>query len=385
MAIHKNSNDISELSNSTSFYALVCMVIIFVVIVTYGWSTMLTPIIALPAGWTPYLDPLFTLLRYAVGFAIAMVGVTLGKAVAAEQMRISAEATPKFKNTWWAYFAVLLFISSLGTMNTMFMQTQQTSVLGEVISQTTKSLQKLKAKVDENLSTPAYDQQRTDIKQLFSNFEKELRNPANCGMGAQANKRFQELQAVLPKLKPLAIGSGACKNVDKLIEDYQDTVDKLLIDLPNQQVKKRYQQRLSITDKIDEQIANIENLKVQNTSLDKSVALPVLNASWSFYAQALQEAELLANADFRLPTEIVNKNAQGMGNITQILPLLISHLDNPLTYLIFFAAVIFDIFLIQFFSRYLHGLDLVREESPYTASSNLNSSRASNLFEDGPR
>jgi hypothetical protein len=382
MSTLKKSNDIRELSNSTSFYALVCMVIIFLVIVTYGWATMLAPVIALPADWTPYLDPLFKLIRYLVGFAIAVVGVTLGKAVAAEQMRINSETNPQFKKTWWAYFAVLLFISALGTMNTMFMQTQQTSVLGEVISQTTKSLQKLKAKVDENLTTPAYDQQRTEVQQLFSNFEKELRNPANCGMGAQANKRFQELQAVLPKLKPLAIGSGACNNVNRLIDDYRDTVNKLLNDLPNQQIKKRYRQRLAITEKIDEQIVNIENLKVQSTSIDKSVALPVLNASWSVYAQALQEAELLSNAEFGLPAEIVNKNAQGMGNITQILPLMISNLDNPLTYLIFIAAVIFDILLIQFFSRYLHGLGLIREESIYTAQSNLSSGKASNLFED---
>jgi hypothetical protein len=155
-----------------------------------------------------------------------------------------------------------------------------------------------------------------------------------------------------------------------------------LNDLPNQQIKKRYSQRLAITEKIDEQIVNIENLKVQSTSIDKSVALPVLNASWSVYAQALQEAELLSNAEFGLPAEIVNKNAQGMGNITQILPLMISNLDNPLTYLIFIAAVIFDILLIQFFSRYLHGLGLIREESIYTAQSNLSSGKASNLFED---
>jgi hypothetical protein len=382
MTTLKKFNDIRELSNSVSFYALVCMVVIFLVIVSYGWSTMLTPIIALPADWSPYLDPLFKLIRYSVGIAIAIVGVTLGKAVAAEQMRINSETDAKFKKTWWAYFAVLLFISALGTMNTMFMQTQQTSVLGEVISQTTKSLQKLKVKVDENLTTPAYDQQRTDVQQLFSNFEKELRNPANCGMGAQANKRFQELQSVLPKLKPLAIGSGACNNVNSLIDNYRGTVNNLLDDLPNQQIKKRYKQRVAITEKIDEQIVNIENLKVQNTSLDKSVALPVLNASWSVYAQALQEAELLANAEFGLPPEIVSKNAQGMGNITQILPLLISNLHNPLTYLIFFAAVIFDVLLIQFFSRYLHGLGLIREESIYTAQSNLTSGKASNLFED---
>jgi len=380
--MNRRTNNISDVSNTVSFYALVCLIVIFMTIVTYGWSTMLSPVISRPIDWPDFLEFIFTLLRYTAGLAVAIAGVILAKAVAAERIRLDSEQVPKYTNTWKAFFAVLLIISSLGTMNTMFMQTQQTSVLGDVISKTRTHIQKLKFKIEENLTTVAYDKQRAEIDQLFANFEKELRNPANCGFGAQSNQRFRELQQVLPNLKPLALGGGACQNVDALITAYKDTVDKLKDDLPDPNTKKRYQQRNSFINNLQKTIDTIENLKVQNTNLDKGTTMPVLTSAWNTYAQTLQEAELITGKTFDLPAEIIDKNAQGMGNITQILPLLISKLDELVTYLIIFAAVMFDVLLIEFFSRHLHS-NLGANKNPFSiSSSNYSTSKASNLFEE---
>lgn len=382
MVMRRRQDDIAEVSNSVSFYALICLIVIFLLIVAYGWSTMLVPVISLPDGWPEMLSPMFTLIRYAAGVAIALAGITLGKAVAAERIRISAEEQPKFTNTWKAYFVVLLIISALGTMNTMFMQTQESGVLGDVISKTRNHLQELKFKIDANLATPAYDKQRADIAQLFGNFEKELRNPANCGFGAQSNQRFRELQTVLPKLKPLALGSGACENVGALITAYKGSVDQLTDDLPDPATKKRYQQRKVFISQIEKTIVGIEEMKVKNVRLSKDAAMPALTSAWNIYAQLLKEAELIAGSPLGLPEEIVDKNAQGMGNITQIIPLLISQFNNPLTYVIIAAAVFFDVLLIEFFSRYLHSRVVIRKETFYTAQPGVASSRASNLFEE---
>ena len=269
MVSKRHRTDISEVSNTVSLASLVCLIILFGIIVTYGWSTMLLPVITLPNGWPEYLSPAFSLLRYIAGMSIAFAGVILAKAVSAERIRIAQESSPNYTNTWKAYFLVLLLISALGTMNTMFMQTQQTIVLGDVVSETRNHLQQLKFKIDEKLSTQAYDQQRIKIDQVFANFEKELRNPANCGFGAQSNMRFQELQSQLPTLKPLALGSGACQNVDALITGYRETVNKLTDDLPDPVTKKRYLQRRVLTEKIEATIKQIEDMKVKNPDLDK--------------------------------------------------------------------------------------------------------------------
>lgn len=382
MVMPRRRNEIADVSNSASFYALISLIVIFLFIITYGWSTMLSPVIALPHDWPEFLSPIFTLLRYLAGIAIALGGIVLGKAVAAERIRIASEDQPKFTNTWKAYFFLLLVISALGTMNTMFMQTQQSTVLADVISKTRNHLQQLKFKVDEKLATPAYDQQRADIAQLFGNFEKELRNPANCGFGAQSNLRFRELQAVLPKLKPLALGSGACENVGALISAYKDTVFKLTDDLPDPITKKRFSQKKLFISKIEKTIVDIEEMKVKNANLSKDAAMPVLTTAWNIYAEILSEAELIAGSPFGLPSEINDKNVQGMGNITQIIPLLINQLDNPITYLIIAAAVFFDVLLIEFFGRYLHSQVVIRKETFYTSQPGMNSNKINNLFEE---
>ena len=382
MVTKRRRTDIADVSNTVSLYALVCLIILFGLIVTYGWSTMLSPVIVLPHEWPEYLSPLFSLLRYLAGISIAIAGIILAKAVSAERIRIAQESTPKFTNTWKAYFLVLLLISALGTMNTMFMQTQQTSVLGDVVSQTRNHLQQLKYKIDEKLATQAYDQQRINIDQMFANFEKELRNPANCGFGAQSNMRFQELQSQLPKLKPLALGSGACQNVDALIAGYRDTVNKLTDDLPDPVTKKRFLQRKALTEKVEKTISQIEEMKVKNPNLDKAVALPILTSAWNTYAQTRVEVQLLGGTSLDIPEEIVNKNVVGMGHITQIIPLLISQFDNPLTYLIIFCAVLFDVLLVEFFSRHLHSHVGKKEEVYFSSPNGSNSHKARNLFEE---
>lgn len=385
MFAKRRQDDIAEVSNSVSFYALISLIVMFVVIVAYGWSTMLVPVISLPSGWSDFLSPIFTLLRYAVGLAIAVAGVLFGKAVAAERIRISAEEEAKFKNTWKAYFIVLFVISALGTMNTMFVYTQGSYALSEAISKTRNHLQQLKFRIDDRLATSNYDQQRADIAQLFGNFEKELRNPANCGFGAQSNMRFRELQVVLPKLKPLSLGSGACANVGEQITSYRQIVEALMDDLPDPATKKRYQQRKAFSTQIEKTITDIEEIKVQNASLDKAVVVPALAAAWITYERILREAELTSGSSFELPAKIVDKNAQSMGDITQIIPLLIEHSDDPKTYVIIGAALLFDILLIQFFSRYLHSRTVVRRETTYTPHLGRRSERDTNLFEEERR
>jgi hypothetical protein len=375
-------NDIVEVSKSASYYSLISLIVVFLVIVTYGWSTMLTSIISLPDGWPEILSILFTLCRYAAGFAIAAAGIVLGKAVAAERIRISSEDAPKYRNTWKAYFIVLLVISALGTMNTMFMGTQQSGVLGDAISRTTRSLQQLESKIDEKLATPSYDQQRTDIQLLREQFEMELRNKANCGFGAQASRRFRDLQVALPKLVPLSIGSGACTNVEAVIADYKRAVERLTDDLPNPETKKRFQHRNDLIFKIKEATKAITEMKDKSVSLSKAIAVPALTAAWTIYAQALSEAELIAGSSFDLPTKIEEKNIQGMGNITQIIPLMISQFDSPVTYVIIAAAVFFDILLIEFFARYFHSHVAIRRETKYNAQPGAVRGRSTNLFED---
>jgi len=382
MTINRQKDDIVEVSDTVSFYALLSLIIIFLLVVSTGWSRMFSTVITLPHGWSESFSLVFTFLQYVAGLTVALMGVTLGKAIAAERIRITAEDTPKYKHTWKGYFLLLLVISALGTMNTVFMQTQQGSVLGEVISTTRNYLLQLKFKVDEHLATPAYDQQKTEVEQLFINFERELRNPANCGFGAQANKHFRELQSVLPKLQPMSLGSRACENIGVQISAYKETVEKLVLDLPDPITKRRFQQRQAFISQIDKIIFEIDEMKVRNASLSKAVVLPALTVAWNSYEQILKEVELISGVALELKSEIVDKKVQGMGGMSQIIPLLLSQLDDSRTYFTIGAAVLIDVLLILFFARYIHSRVLIRRSSLYPTQPGNDSGRVKNIFEE---
>jgi hypothetical protein len=381
MIMQRRSDDINDVSNNVSFYALVCLVLVFLVIVTYGWSKMLVPDAANSSASFDFLSAALTLFKYIAAFGIAILGVVLAKGVAAERMRIDSESSPKFTNTWKAYFAVLLLISALGTMNSLLMLFLQDSLLTDAITNTVHNLQQLQAKVDENLATPEYDKKRAKIDHLFDNFEKELSNPANCGFGAESNQRFRELQAELPDLKPLKLGSGSCRNIDALISTYRDAVSRQKDDIPDANTKQRFQKRISMLETIKQAISDIEKLRIENTNLNKDIVGPKLSPAWTIYQNTLGEAQLLAGTSFGLPSTISDPSIAGMGGILEVLPMLAKQWTNPAAYLIFLFAVLFDVLLIEFFSRHLHASVVIREETIYTTSARSGSSRAGNIFE----
>lgn len=378
----KPLGDIKDVSDATAKGALCCLGVFFLIIVTYGWATMFTPIFSLAHGSSEILVALLNFMKYIAGLAVAIAGVTLAKAVAAERLRISSGQNNKNINTWIAYFAVLLIISALGTMNTMFMQTQQTTALGDVITKTNGQLILLQKKINEKLATPSYDKLRINIDIKFRDFKAELKNPSNCGFGAQSNKNFQELQAILPTLKPLALGAGSCQNVDTIIAGYKESVEILKDELPEPNIKEYYRVRNTLNTVIENTLAKLNALKVNNLNLNKAAALPDLNEAWSSYSDILTKVETLSGSQLGLPSDITDKDAQGMGNITQILPLLIHNLNNLLTYLIIVSAILFDLLLIEFYSRYLSSKWTVKEEEKYSSSNNYSSSKAKNILED---
>lgn len=376
--MQKKREDIADVSNAVSHAALICLSTIFVLIVTYGWSKILSPILLVPYGWSDLFESVFVFIQYLVAAMIAGAGIILGKAVAAERIRISEEESPKFKRTWIAYFALLLVISAVGTMNSLFMTTQQNAVLADVITETSGKLRELNAKIVERMPSE-YEAQSKKIDNIFESFAAELKAPGNCGFGAQANLRFQELQAILPELKPLSVGSKSCDNVDLQISSYRQVVKQQKETLPS---KRQFDDREGLLGRLKKEYEAIERLKVTAQSLDKDTALPLLKSAWNTYTGVLTEAQLKAGSSFGLPRKIENEAIGDMGSMTRIFELMASRLDSPVTYLIIFVALIFDILLVQFFARYLHG----RVKS-YGGTEGLRlgasgQSRVKNLFED---
>ena len=376
----KEKSDITTVHGTAVYYSLIGIVIVFILIVTYGWSAMLKGIISLPPNLS-FLDFIADLVRLVVSALIAIFGVVLAKAVAAERLRNQTNEDQKNSYAWLAYFFVLFCISALGTINTVFLATQQADVVAKEIESTRAKLQLLKKSSDSAFATPEYDNKKLIIDSLFVGFESELKNPANCGFGAQANARFRELQAMLPRLQPMSLGSGSCENVERQIPEYRRLVDKEVEALADPETRERILSRVRNSQEIEKVLDSLQELVSSNPHLSSSGARPPLSYASSVYSKVYAEIKSESQAAVsQLPENISSLSVRGMGNMVQTVALLFGRLNDLQTYIIFLGAIALDILLIAFFSRYLSEVVYVKARVT-SEQENSVQRRSVNLFE----
>lgn len=254
--------DLQTTSDGAAFFALLCLIPIFVAVVTYGWGKILTPIL-------PVSSPFDSILAYIAGIFLSVVGVILAKIIAVDRIQLSLSYQGKFLfGAWfsrcWAYFLVLVVISALGTTRTIFSVSQASDVLRSELSATDGKLRDLQVMIDKTLKTPEYDAradefkakrtkvqslvtqfesemqrvkdaelaklntQRAHVDNLWTQFEGEMKNPLNCGFGQETEKRFRELSAALGGgLNKLSGQGSECSKVPAVLTHYKSAVEKL--------------------------------------------------------------------------------------------------------------------------------------------------------------
>lgn len=255
--------DLQATSDNAAFVALVCLIPIFVVVVTYGWGKILTPIL-------PLSSPFDMILAYAAGLFLSAVGVILAKVIAVDRIQLSLSYQGRsligaWASRCWAYFLVLVVISALGTTRTLFSFIQAPSVLRTELGSTDGKLRHLQVTIDKALKTTEFDArddefkakrtqvlslvtqlenemqrvkdaelgklnlERARVDSLWSQFEAETSNPLNCGFGPEANKRFDELNVALGGgLNRLSVGQGYdCPKIQEALKRYKKSVDFL--------------------------------------------------------------------------------------------------------------------------------------------------------------
>ena len=462
MSSSKNP-ELRRTSDTAAFYALVCLIPIFTFVVTAGWRMILEPVLPIPS-------PYDTIVAYAAGLFLAVVGVVLAKVIAAERVQISLEDSVKspllkWLGRCWAYLFVLLVISALGTTRTIFSMSQASDVLSSELSATGTKLRNLQVVIDTTLLTPEYDasaaeykakrakmeaalkqfesemQRRRDLQQsqlssqqanvesIWVQFEGEMKNPLNCGFGTESQKRFKELQAVLPGLVELSGSVGTqCAKIPEVLKQYREAVnsrkssvfslakmscsvtpaaaqhlqdlqallpelkplqstdiacDKLseslklysadaksmivTVEVPSAEIPvKILEFKKKMTQDIQQQLTDIDHIVVDTGKITPDLALPVLRKSWETYRKLLAESESLSNGKkLDLPREIKREEVENIETLTNILRILLSRLDNFMTYFTVFFAVLLDLILIAFFRRHLSSTARREVDSPY--------------------
>jgi hypothetical protein len=455
--------DLKTTSDVAAFVALVCLIPIFLAVVTYGWGKILTPMLPISA-------PFDVILAYTVAIFLAVVGVVLAKIIALETINLSIDIRGwSLISSWilrcWAYLLVLVIISALGTTRTIFSISQAADVLRGELAATDGKLRDLQVMIDKTLKTIDFDarseefkakrtkaqslvkqfetemnrvkdtelaklsSERARVESLWSQFQAETSNPLNCGFGQEAEKRFGELnaalggglkrmsgqagnncnkwkealeiyktsvdslkesylseakyscnissvaaqrmseiQSALADLKPLEATAIPCSNMSKIVSDYSKEANVLIekIAVPESERPVAildFKKKASA--EIKTQLDSIEEL-VNLAKVDSDNTLPVLRKSWDVYRKNLSEAETLSGGkSLGLTKDIMREEVENIDNLTNILRILASRLDNFMTYLTIFAALLMDMILISFFGRHLSSRVQKKESGLY--------------------
>lgn len=239
-------------SDSAAFIALVFMIFFFIVIVGIGWWKIISPMIeSVPIPFEGLAAKgvvvFYNFAAFVAAAFCAIFAVVLAKYVASERVNLLANDESNISPVvipWivkvWPFLLILLFLSALGTARTIFLFTQEKSVLSEAVFETAEHLRNLDRTIMARLSEiPEYSEQKkldeifietqrraqlnlnqfseemmrvkragerelvdqhTMVENLWRNFENEVRNPANCGFGPVANKHLKKLTEALSGL-----------------------------------------------------------------------------------------------------------------------------------------------------------------------------------------
>jgi len=360
MLDNQSKNDITPL------IALIAVGLIFIYLITSGWSQFL--INESGNKW----------LAYPVGFVVSLIAIVLAKSVASERIRLSKVSNDAFKNTWMAYFFVLFLLSSVGTMNFLFGTFESPKIVANIVDNTRDKLDILENVLSKEFPASDIIKDRARIDPYYFRFNTELTNPGNCGWGVQTDQLFRELQTQLVPapgaqslLQMLSASSSIksdCAKATLFSSQYAKQYEAAL----TQFFKLKYPSQVSNgefikenTDLIEKTKKQLIDLKNTNGQKDPTKYKPVLYEAWGAYSDILNRAEKKLN-DRRLGIARSAKDSsvdiEDIGRFITVLSLMLSDLKSPMTYIIFILAVVLDLIMILIFGRYLVSITKDDEE-----------------------
>jgi uncharacterized membrane protein/Holliday junction resolvase RusA-like endonuclease len=368
-------NNKTNNTDNTALYVLIALVAVFIALVTNGWAKFLRN--------EPFLDE-YPIFAYAGGLIVALIGVVLAKGVASERLRVTSEEDPKFKNTWIAYFFVLFIFSSVGTMNFLFNTFMAGSTVESTIANTIEGLNLLKTKSIVALPTPLTDVKRQDVNKIFNDFESEVINPINCGLGTVALRHFASLKSALPNMAELSgTVNGDCEKAKQLVASYKASVNTALRQYVNNNLagerdNQALVNKLKIT--IEERVQELQTL--QTSKPDTQTYRKALAIAWNDYKNILNDVEQQSKKNIDLPRTLEDPHIAEIGRFLTVLILLFSQWTNPLSYLIISLAVLVDVILVMVYMRHLSSNNNTRQKFEYTLDGTNTSSNLRNPLDN---
>jgi len=312
--------------------------IIFSWLVGYGWYRTFN-------SWTGNL-----ILAVISGSILSTIAIILGLAIAKQRVQ-----DPNNISTPLSYFFILILLSALGTINTLYFNVSGARIIQDEIKGALHKINVLKTRTPILLSTPQYEAWKKEVERAADNVYEEITNKRLCGQGPEAQKRIYELRNLLPSFKPLA-GQG-CDKADQLIEQYKIIIQKQ-IESSNETLKvsNKLDAREYIRNNCEKLEGNLNKLlETTNKAEDIETAKIQLRGAVEEFNKMKDQVEILSEKGFDDRFIINTKGIDSIGNPGEILSFMASRLNEVNTYIYLIIALLIDITLISSFKAVIES------------------------------
>jgi hypothetical protein len=241
-------------------------------------------------------------------------------------------------------FALLLVISAAGVFNSAMVRFEGDRIVSEAASDAQDRFAKLKRLATQTLAkdVDGYNEVIASRDALLS----ELRNPMNCGQGAEARRVLNQLENQLPGFRPLSVGGNKCAQIEKVVTEYQTKIGELL--------KARYP-NFAIIDEATEAQRELRALQAQATTDYGPSMLQstkgMLARQNDRYRDLHGRLDQLGGAVDQIDSQLDASEVRDLGDATKLPTLFLNRLDVPRTYVYLAIAIFFDWLMIYFFQQ----------------------------------
>lgn len=339
------ADNLQKTSSSASVITLlVLVVILFGVVVGYGWMRLLAT----------ELDPTIAGILSAL---ITVIAVLLAQQVA-RAILARREGSGSLGRVGFLY-AILFIISALGTINAAFYNFEGSSVLQQVIDDAEQKLAALGSAAERALHDPQQEARAAAVERLLIQLDGEIKSPTgNCGVGPESLAIIARITALLPEFRAFSRRPGSqprCDSaaLDEVSRRYSDTALRMLNIDPEE--RSRLQQRTEISSAIaqaNRELVAAERGLAQGGGFGagyKPAQLALESAATTYSSAREKLAAAVPDAVAPLDEAIDVSRARYLGSITSMPGTLAARLNYWTTWAYLAIAILLDFFLVFLF------------------------------------
>ena len=307
--------------------------LIFMWLVGYGWYRTFN-------SWTGN-----EFVAIPVGIVFALIAATLALAIAKERT-----VNPTITSTVLSYFFILILLSALGTINTLYFNFSGVSISKNEIKNAIEKVSTLKNRAPILLATPEYDEWKRKVERSGNALSDEIDNPKLCGQGPEAMKRIAELQVLLPSFRQMA-GAGGCEKRDLLKSHYKEIILKQIeLSENNLKSKPKLDAKVYIEKNSQQIIDALTELQRESNAVSdiKKVQEQLENASSNF-GKLKDLIESVTEHRFEKSFAIDTSAIKSIGNVGDIFGFIVSRFNEVNTIFYILIAILIDVTLISAF------------------------------------